>query len=168
MTDYIKKAHTAIFTSPTGCGKSYLVLRLIEKEYNKYFDHIIIICPTVRWNETYNTKSQIIYDDKVWFVEPQDKLYQWIEKLTQLLARSETLFIINNIIAHKSLDKQRQSLLVLASSDRHRGHYLWLLTQSYLAIPKNLGGQTKAMFVWYPQERGDLKMIHDENNVTDN
>ena len=23
----------------------------------------------------------------------------------------------------------------------------------------------KAIFVWYPKERGDLKMIHDENDV---
>ena len=32
-------------------------------------------------------------------------------------------------------------------------------------IPKNLRRQAKAIFVWYPKERADLKMIHDENNV---
>ena len=47
MTDYIKKPHTTIFTGPTGCGKTHLVLDLIEKEYNKHFDYIIIICPTL-------------------------------------------------------------------------------------------------------------------------
>ena len=50
-------------------------------------------------------------------------------------------------------------------SGRHRDHYLWLLTQSYAAIPKNLRRQAKTIFVWYPKERGELKMIHDENNV---
>ena len=53
----------------------------------------------------------------------------------------------------------------MAISGRHRDHYLWLLTQSYAAIPKNLRRQAKAIFVWYPKERGELKMIHDENNV---
>ena len=54
-------------------------------------------------------------------------------------------------------------------SGRHCDHYLWLLTQSYSAIPKNLRGQAKAIFVWYTKERADLKMIHDENNLlTDN
>ena len=48
MTGYIKKPHTAIFTSPTGCGKTHLVLDLIEKENKKHFDYIIIICPTLR------------------------------------------------------------------------------------------------------------------------
>ena len=47
MTDYIKEPHTTRFTGPTGCGKTHLVLDLIEEEYNKHFDYIIIICPTL-------------------------------------------------------------------------------------------------------------------------
>ena len=53
----------------------------------------------------------------------------------------------------------------MAISGRHHDHYLWLLTQSYSAIPKNLRRQAKDYFVWYPKERANLKMIHDENNV---
>ena len=165
MKDYIKELHTTIFTGPTGCGKTHRLLELIEKEYNKHFDFIIIICPTLRWNKTYHSKDWIKNDNKVWLIEPKDKLYQGIEKLSQLLAHSETLFIIDDIIADESLDKKRQSLLELAISGRHRNHYLWLLTQSYCVIPKNLRRQAKAIFVWYPKERADLKMIHDENNV---
>ena len=40
-----------------------------------------------------------------------------------------------------------------------------MLTQSYSAIPKTLRTQAKAIFVWHPKERADLKMIHDENHV---
>ena len=47
----------------------------------------------------------------------------------------------------------------------HRGHCLWLLMQSYSAIPKNVRRQAKAIFLWYPKERTDFKMIHDENDV---
>ena len=42
---------------------------------------------------------------------------------------------------------------------------MWLLTKSFTAIPKNLRRQVKAIFVWYPKEREDLKAIHDENDV---
>ena len=148
-----------------GCRKTRLALDLIEKEYKKHFDYIIIICPTLRVNKTYHARDWIKIDDRVWFIEPKDKLYQWIEGLSRVLAHSETLFIIDDIIADEGLDKRRQFLLELAISGRHRGHYLWLLTQSYSAIPKNLRRQAKAIFVWYPKERGDLKMIHDENNM---
>ena len=64
MTDYIKELHKTIFISPTGCGKT-LVLDLIEKEYNKHFDYIIIIYPKLRWNETYRAKDWIKTDEMV-------------------------------------------------------------------------------------------------------
>ena len=57
--DYIKEPHTTIFTGQMGCGKTHLVLDLIEKEYNKHFDFIIIICPTLQWNKTYHSKGWI-------------------------------------------------------------------------------------------------------------
>ena len=88
MTDYIKDPHATIFTGQTGCGKTHLILDLIEKEYDKMFDYIIIICPTLRWNKTHHSKDWIKNDDKVWLIEPKDRLYQWIEKLPQLLAGS--------------------------------------------------------------------------------
>ena len=77
-------------------------------------------------------------DDKVWLIEPKDKLYQWTEKLSQLLPRSKKLIIIDNIITDKGLDKKEQSLIELALFGRHYNHYLWLLTQYYSAKPKNL------------------------------
>ena len=85
--------------------------------------------------------------------------------MSELLRFLEVLFIIDDIIANESLDKRRQPLLELSNSGRHRGHYLWLLRQSYTAIPKNLRRQAKAIFVWYSKERADLKTIHNENDV---
>ena len=161
MTGYIKEPHAAIFNGQTGYGKTPLVLELIEKEYNKHFDFIVIICPTLREN----SKEWIKTDDNVWLVDPKDNLYQWIQKLPQLLRFFEVLFIIDDIIANIDLDKRRQPVLELSISGRHRGDYLWLLTQSYKGIPKKLREQDKAIFVWYPKARIDLKMIHDENEV---
>ena len=138
---------------------------MIEKEYNKHFDYIVIISPTLRDNDTYHSKNWIKNDDKVWLIEPKNNLHQGIKKLSQLLRRFERLFIIDDTIAGECLGKRRQSLLELAISGRHRDHYLWLLTQSYSAVPKNLRRQAGAIFTWYPKERGDLKTIHDENDV---
>ena len=166
MARYVKKPHTTILIGQTGCRKTHLVLELIENQYNNYFDYIVIICPTLRENnKTYHAKGWIKNDDKVWLVDPKDNLYQWIKKLSELLRFLEVLFIIDDIIANEILDKRRQSLLELVISGRHRDHYLWLLMQSYSAIPKNLRRQAKAISMWYARERGDLKAIHDENEV---
>ena len=55
-------------------------------------------------------------------------LYYWIGNLPQMLAYSEVLFIINDIIADEGLDKRRHSLLELAILGRHCEHCLWLMT----------------------------------------
>ena len=81
-------------------------LTLFKNWSNKYFDYIIIICPTLWWNNTFHAKNWIKNDDKVWLIEPKAKLYQWIEKLSQLFACLETLFIIDDIIADEGLDKK--------------------------------------------------------------
>ena len=60
MIEYIKKRNTAILIGQTGCGKTHLVLELIEKECNKHFDYIIIICPTLKENnKTYHAKEGV-------------------------------------------------------------------------------------------------------------
>ena len=68
-------------------------------------------------------------DDNVWLVDPKGNPYQWIKKLSELLRFLEVLFITDDIIANKDLDKRRQLLLELSILGRHRGHYLGLLTQ---------------------------------------
>ena len=97
-------------------------------------------------------------------IEPENRLYDLIEKISNLLAGSATLFLIDDIIADETLDKHRQPLLELAISGRHRQHSLWLLTQSYTAIPNNIRRQAKMLHVWYPKNRTDLNTIHEEND----
>ena len=88
-----------------------------------------------------------------------------IEKISNLLAGSKTPFLTDDIIANEALDKRRQLLLGLAISGHHRQHSLWLLTESYTAIPNNIRRQAKMIYVWYPKNRTDLNAIHEENNV---
>ena len=72
--------HTAIFTGMTGCGKTERALQLIEKEYIHHFDFIVIICPTLRWNQTYREAKWVWQDPYVILIEPEGHLYDWIKK----------------------------------------------------------------------------------------
>ena len=165
-TLYMKEPHTALFTAPTGVGKTHRALDLLEKEYKHHFDFIVIMCPTLKHNKTYRERKWFWTDLFVILVEPDEgSLYDWITKLGDSLAGYKTLFLIDDIIADNTLDKKRQPLLELAISGRHKNHSLWLLTQSYTAIPKNLRRQVKMLYVWYPKDRNDLNTIHEENDV---
>ena len=163
--DYLKEPHTALFVGQTGCGKTERALRLLETEYKGYFDFIIIISPTLKYNDTYTCRRWFWSDLDVMLIEPDGKLYDWIDRLGQVFAGYKTLFLIDDIIADASLDRKRQPLLELAISGRHKKHSLWLLTQSYTAIPKNIRRQLKMLYVWYPKDRGDLNIIYEENDV---
>ena len=140
-------------------------MNLLESEYRHHFNFIIIICPTLANNGTYKSRGWVWVDPEVIPIEPGNQLYYLIEKISKLLAGSKTLFLIDDIIANESLDKHCQPLLELAISGRNRGHSLWLLTQSYTAVPNNIGRQAKMLDVCYPRNRTDLNVIHEENDV---
>ena len=138
---------------------------MLESEYKNHFDFIIIVCPTLAHNETYKSRGWVWTDPDVILIEPGNQLCYWIEKISNLLAGSKTLFLIDDIIADEALHKRRQPLLELAISGRYRNHSLWLLAKSYTAIPKNIRRQAKMLYVWYPKNRTDLNTIHEKNDI---
>ena len=148
---FMKELHTALFVAPTGVGKIHLALSLLETEYKDHFDLIVIICPTLRYNFTYKSRSWVWNDPDVIPREPGNQLYYLIEKISNLLVGDKTLFLIDDMIADETLDKHRQPSLELTISGRHRGHSLWLLTQSYTAVPNNARRQAKMLYIWYPK-----------------
>ena len=157
---FMKELHTALLVALTKVGKTHLALNLLENEYRNHFDFIAIICPTLAHNETYKSRGWVWNDPDVIPIEPDNNLYYLIEKISNLLTGSKTLFLINDIIADEALDKHGQSLLGLAISGRHGGHSLWLLTQSYTAILNNIRRQAEMLYVWYPKNQTDLNTIH--------
>ena len=160
-----RTTHCIVRSSNIGVGKTYMASDLLEKEYKNYFDFIIIICPMLKHNETYRSRKWVWTDPEVVLIEPGNSLCGWIEKIGNFLAGSKTLFLIDDIIANETLNKQRRPLFDLAILGRHKKHSLWLLTQSYTAIPKNIRRQAKMLYVWYPKNRTDLNTIHEENDV---
>jgi hypothetical protein len=167
MIDVVMEPCTAVFTGPTGCGKTKLVLDLLSCEYRGFFEYIVVLCPTIWWNRTYLDRRFLWVDCGVFMIDPGEKLFEYVGKISGMLAGCQVLFVVDDVIANEVLDKKRQPLLELAVSGRHRQHSLWLLTQSYTAIPKNLRRQKKMVFMFYPNERSDLKLIDEETNLID-
>ena len=167
MTNYVKKPHSAIFSGPTGCGKTKKVLDLLEGVYKHHFQNIIILCPTIRFNRTYLDRGFVWKDDYVFVFEPKNNLLILIEKLSDQFSGEETLFIVDDCISDSDLDKNRGALLHLAVSGRHRKHSLWMLTQRYTKIPLTVRDQLMQLFIWYPKNRGNFEIINTENDIID-
>ena len=59
---FMKEPHTALFIAPTGVGKTHLALSLLENEYRNFFDFIVIVCPTLRYNSTNKSRGWVWND----------------------------------------------------------------------------------------------------------
>ena len=70
-TNYVKTPCTVLFSGPPVCGKSQLVLNLLETFYKNHFENIIIIYLTIQDNDTYKITPWILLDPNVYLIEPK-------------------------------------------------------------------------------------------------
>ena len=98
-----KYSHSAIICGQTGCGKTVFVLDLLEGRYSGMFMHIVVLCPTVRWNKTYHGRSWVWTDPQVFIVDPGDRLQEYLRAFYSIFAGESTLYIIDDCSASKAL-----------------------------------------------------------------
>ena len=108
----MKEPHTALFVAQTGVGKTHLALSLLETEYRNHFDFIEIICPTLRYNSTYESCGWVWNDPDVIPIEPGNQLCYLTEKISNLLAGDKILFLIDDIIANETFNKHRHQAII--------------------------------------------------------
>ena len=163
-----KYPHSAIICGQTGCGKTEFVLDLLETEYKGLFKNIIILCPTIEWNKAYKNRPWIgdirnPIDTKVKIVNPVDPKTRE-ERLQELLrlffdryAGTNTLYIIDDCSATKELTKKKDMLSELAFSGRHANQSVWVISQRYNSVLKDLREQTKWLCMFYTKDRDSFQ-----------
>ena len=175
-----KYPHSAIICGQTGCGKTEFVLNLLELPqdrggYAGVFENIVILCPTIEWNKTYknrpwigNIKNPI--DKRIKIANPVTK--NGDEKLQELLrvffnkyAGTQTLYIIDDCSATKELTKKKDMLSELAFSGRHADQSVWVISQRYNSVLKDLREQTKWVCLFYTKDRDSFENCLRENDV---
>ena len=77
----------------------------------------------------------------------------------------QTLFIIDYWSAEGEINKKRDALSELAFSSRHRNHSLWVLTQKYNSVSKDVREQIKWLCLLFTEDRDGFKDCLRENDV---
>ena len=169
-----KYPHCAIICGQTGCGKTEFVLDLLEKEYRQVFKHIIILCPTIQWNKAYKNREWIgdVRKPKTKNITIVNPIVNEEEKLQELLrmffnkyAGYPTLYIIDDCSATKELTKKKDMLSELAFSGRHAEQSVWVISQRYNSVLKDLREQTKWLCMFYTKDRDSFENCLRENDV---
>ena len=93
------------------------------------------------------------------------KINEWIKLFKNMLKGHQALFIINDFSAEGKINKKRDALLELAFSSRHRQHSLWVLTQKYNSVSKDLREQIKWLCLFFTKDRDSFEDCLRENSV---
>ena len=169
-----KYPHCAIICGQTGCGKTEFVLDLLEEEYRQVFTNIIILCPTIQWNKAYKNREWIgdvskpksknikIYNP---IVKGEEKLQELLRNFFKKYAGYPTLYIIDDCSATKELTKKKDMLSELAFSGRHAEQSVWVISQRYNSVLKDLREQTKWLCMFYTKDRDSFDNCLRENDV---
>ena len=156
-----KFPHLAMFVGITACGKTEFLLQLLETVYKNHFEFIVILCPTILDNRKW------IFDNKNIFIvcDVEGKLNEWIRLFKSALNSHQTLLIIDDCSAEGEINKKRDTLSELASSGRHRNHSLWVLTQKYNSVSKDVRKQIKWLCLFFTKDRDSFEDCLRENDV---
>ena len=157
--------HSAIICGATGCGKTVFVLDLLEEHYRGVFRHIVILCPTVRHNKTYRSRAWLWTDPEVYILDPGERLHDYLRAFYTMFAGEPTLYLIDDCSASKALTKKKDMLSELAFSGRHAQQSVWVLSQRYNAVLKDLRDQTKWTAMFHCKDRDSFEEALRENDV---
>ena len=157
--------HAAVIVGQTGCGKTVFCLDLLEGPYRGVFRHIVFLCPTILHNKTYKDRTWIWADPEVYVIDPGERLHDCLRALYQVFQGEPCLFLINDCAATKALTKKKDMLSELAFSGRHAGASVWVLTQKFNAVGKDLREQTKWVALFHCKDRDSFEDCLRENDV---
>ena len=148
-----KFPHSAMFVCCTNVGKTEYLLRILETKYKNYFEFIVILCPTILDNKTYLSRKWILSDKNVFLVcDVEGKLNERIRLFKDTLKGHQTLFIIDDCSAEGEINKKRDVLSEFAFSSQHRNHFLWVFTQKYNSVSKDVREQIKWLCLFFTKD----------------
>ena len=82
-----------------------------------------------------------------------------------MLKGHQALFIIDDGSAEGETNKKRDALSELAFSGRHRQHSLWVFTQKYNSVSKDVREQIKWLCLFFTKDRDSFEDCMRENDV---
>ena len=133
--------------------------------YRGFFRHIVILCLTIEHNKTYMQCPWLWTDPEIYVLDPGERLHDYLRAFYLVVKGEPTLFIIDDCSATKALTKKRDMLSELAFSGRHANISVWVLTQKYNSVLKDLLEQTLGVALFHCKDHDSFEDCLRENDV---
>ncbi len=146
----------------TGCGKTYYLLNMLEKEYFGHFECIFLICPTYNWNKTY--QEWIHKDCEHFYPIPcnQDSVEDFIKYIVDNFKGTNSLIILDDCASTQAVKNRVSELVKLGFSARHYGFSTIVITQQLTSIAKPYRENIAKLVTFYNPSKKDMQTITDE------
>lgn len=131
LGSYPKDSHAALIMGAMNCGKTAYVLDLLEGEYRSVFKNIIILCPSVHYNKTYQGRPWLWQDKGVFILNPGRCFNDCSRAFYKKCQGVKTLYIIDDCSALAEMTKKHDMLSTLTFSAA-------MQTKAYGSSPKNI------------------------------
>ena len=98
-------------------GKTVYVLYLLQTHFRNVFEHIVILCRTIKYNKSYKERDWIHTDPEVYLADAGERLNDYTRAFYSIFAGEPTFYIIDDCSVTKALIKKKDMLSELAFSD---------------------------------------------------
>lgn len=151
-----------IISGMTACGKTKYMLDMIESQYSKHFETIVIICPTFEWNETYHNWKHINDENVIAIPCEHSEIEAVLNHVVDVYKGSTTLIVLDDCASSKTVKSRTSELVKLGFGARHYGLSTIVITQQLRSIAKAYRDNVSKMVVFYNPSKKDMECIIDE------
>ena len=131
---------------------------MLEKQFNKHFDCIILICPTFSWNKTYQ-EWKYINDSDLFSIEcDKDKVDKILHIVQEIFKGTDSLIILDDCASSQDVKNRTSKLVQLAFSARHSGLFTIVITQQLNSISKPYRDNVARVVTFYNPD-DDMNVI---------
>ena len=145
--------------SLTGLGKTYTLLKILEKELFQEFTYIFLICPTFKDNDTY--QEWIYKDDPKFFVlkVSQDNVEHCLQIISRNYKNTNSLIILDDCASCQFVKNRTSSLVEFAFHGRHAGFSTVVISQHFKAITLAFRDNCQIVLVFYTLNESDWDVV---------
>eukprot|EP00951_Prasinocladus_malaysianus_P012523 scaffold93405_cov28-Prasinocladus_malaysianus.AAC.7 len=163
-----KTAHFSALIGSAGSGKTSLMINMLTSDgmYKKSFDHVHMCCPK-------NSLGSL--KDDIWEQHPSDKMHESLDYMTledihrrckdrasSKPSPETTLLIIDDMAVWLKKNEIQEKLRELIYNRRHLRLSIWILVQSYNAMPLSIRKTLSHFFMFKPRNKKEAETLWEE------
>lgn len=162
------QAMFACFLGPPRSGKTSLSTALLttskpRKIYNGVFDHVYLFVPLQSFNSMNDSPFKALDPSKIIHDFTQESLATIVQKLEASTSQKEnSLIVIDDFMSELKNVFLRKSLERLIANRRHLRCSVWVISQTYRAIPLTTRKMLSHVFLFRVSNLKELESIREE------